>query len=123
MGADATSGGHPLLAAEVIARSGMDPAPSEQDLSVECPDCGRRQSLSEATVEPAEDPQDITAYRCAAGCRVLLVTGHPNPVPMPGSGRYRLGDLAVAPLVPSGLLIAMPAGGEVRLTPHVQAPP
>lgn len=111
---------HPLLASEVIARSGVDPAPGEADLEIGCPDCGRVQTLAEATVEPADDPQDITAYRCAAGCRVLLVTGHPNPVPMPGSGRYRLGDLALAPLVPSGVLIRMTSGREVRLTPHVR---
>ncbi len=111
---------HPLLASEVIARSGTDPAPGEGDLTIECPTCGRRQTLAEALVEPAEDPQDISAYRCADGCMVLLTTGHPNPVPLPGSGRYRLGDLALAPLVPSGVLIRMPSGREIRLTPNVQ---
>lgn len=111
---------HPLLASAIIRGSGMDPAPTEAQLWVDCPDCDRNQSLAEAAVEPAEDPQDITAYRCANGCAVLLVTGHPNPVPLPGSGRYRLGDFAIAPLAPTGLLINMPSGHDVRLTPHTQ---
>jgi hypothetical protein len=111
---------HPLLASEVIARSGTDPAPGEEALWIDCPQCGRHQSLAEASVEPADDPQDITAYRCAAGCAVLVVTGHPNPVPMPGSGRYRLGDLAIAPLVESGLLIDLPSGREIRLASHAR---
>ncbi len=111
---------HPLLASEVIGLSGLDPAPTESQLWVDCPVCMRHQSLAEAHVEPADDPQDITAYRCANGCAVLLLTGHPNPFPMPGSGRYRLGDLAVAPLVESGLLIDMPSGNQVRLTPGVR---
>lgn len=114
---------HPLLASDVIAASGLDPAPGEDALSVDCPECGRTQVLAEATLEPADDPQDVSAYRCATGCRVLLVTGHPNPVPMPGSGRYRFGDFAVAPLVPSGLRITMPSGREILLTPNVTPPP
>jgi hypothetical protein len=117
-----SAGRHPLLASQVIALSGMDPGPGEADLSVDCPHCGRHQSLAEAVVEPATDPQDITAYRCVTGCQPLLATGHPNPVPMPGSGRYRLGDYALAPLVPSGVLIRLPSGRDVRLTPQVQAP-
>jgi hypothetical protein len=106
---------HPLLASEVIRRSGMDPGPVEDDLWIDCPACHRHQSLADARVEPADDLQDITAYRCVNGCTVLTVTGHPNPVPMPGSGRYRLGDYAIAPLVPSGLLITLPTGRAVRL--------
>ncbi len=113
---------HPLLASEVIALAGTDPAPGEDALWIDCPTCGRHQSLAEATVEPADDPQDVTAYRCATGCAVVLLTGHPNPMPIPGSGRYRLGDLALAPVAPSGLLITMPSGREIRLTPHPLRP-
>ncbi len=111
---------HPLRASEVIRRSGMDPGPDDSELWIDCPVCDRHQSLADAQLEPAEDPQDITAYRCANGCMVVTVTGHPNPVPLPGSGRYRLGDFAVVPLVPSGLVITMPSGREVRLTTHVR---
>lgn len=114
---------HPLLASDVIARSGTSGAPGEDQLWVDCPDCHRHQSLAEAVIEPAADAQDITAYRCTNGCRVLAVTGYPNPVPMPGSGRYRLGDFVLAPLVPSGLLITLSSGREVRLTPQVGWPP
>ncbi len=113
---------HPLLASEVIRRSGMDPAPAEAQLEVECPRCGRQQSLAEATVEPAEDPQDITAYRCASGCAVVAVTGYPNPMPMPGSGRYRLGDFVIAPSAPSGVLVTLPSGRLVRLTAQPGSP-
>lgn len=111
---------HPLLASEVIERSGMVPGPTEAQLWVDCPTCRRHQSLAEASVEPADDPQDITAYRCATGCVVVLVTGYPNPMPIPGSGRYRLGDYVLAPLVPSGVVINLPSGRNVRLTPHVR---
>ena len=107
--------GHPLLATDVIARSGTDPAPGDAQLRVQCPSCGRLQTLAECALEPADDPQDITAYRCVDGCAVVLTTGHPNPVPMPGSGRYRLGDLALAPRGPGGLHITMPSGREIRL--------
>jgi hypothetical protein len=111
---------HPLLAAEVIRRSGMDPAPTAAQLWADCPQCQRHQSLAEASVEPAADPQDITAYRCASGCAIVAVTGYPNPMPIPGSGRYRLGDFVLAPVAPSGLLVNMPSGHDVRLTPHVE---
>ena len=113
---------HPLLASEVIRRSGMDPAPTEAQLHVECPHCGREQSLAEATVEVAADAQDITAYRCVGGCAVVAVTGYPNPMPIPGSGRYRLGDFVIAPTAPSGLLVTLPSGRVVRLTPASEPP-
>lgn len=109
---------HPLLASTVIAQGELDPSPGEDRLWVDCPDCGEHQSLAQASVEPAPDPQDVTAYRCRQGCRVLLVTGHPNPVALPGSGRYRIVDFVVAPLVPSGLLINLSSGRDVRLTPY-----
>lgn len=113
---------HPLLASDVIARSGLPAPPVEGDLRVECPVCARHQTLAEASVEPATDPQDVTAYRCMNGCAVLIATGHPNPVPLPGSGRYRLGDYALVPLAPSGLLITLSSGRVVRLTPNVASP-
>ncbi len=113
---------HPLLASAVIQSSGVDPAPGDDQLWVDCPVCHRHQSLAEASTEPAMDPQDITAYRCADGCAVMLVTGHPNPLPMPGSGRYRLGDYAIAPTGREGVLIHMPSGRDVRLTPSPTTP-
>lgn len=98
----------------------MNPAPTEAQLWADCPVCERHQTLADAVVEPAQDPQDITAYRCANGCTILVVTGHPNPMPVPGSGRYRLGDFVVAPMVASGLLINMPSGRDVRLGPFTR---
>ena len=89
---------HPLTAQDVLARTGRPLLDS--DVVATCPDCGTEQRLSEARLERAERPEDISAYRCLNGCRVLVVTGHPLPLPGLGGKRYVLGDYAIEGMVP-----------------------
>ena len=93
---------HPLRWSDVLNRAGVDANVSDAHVFVVCDECGTRQALAEAPLEPAEDPNDITAYRCRNGCGIVAVTGFPSPVAVPGSGRHRLGDYIVQARASSG---------------------
>ena len=65
--------------------------------------CGVMQRASKMPLEPAEDPSEITAYRCRNGCAVLLVTGHPSPIPLPSAQRFWIGDYGIGANTTAGI--------------------
>ena len=93
---------HPLRIADVLSRGGLSPA-SDSLVTIRCEVCGVMQRASKMPLEPAEDPSEITAYRCRNGCAVLLVTGHPSPIPLPGAQRFRIGDYGTGANTTAGI--------------------
>jgi hypothetical protein len=88
---------HPVRAEDVFARAPEDFTPPVRDhmILLRCETCGAEQTLRNCSIELADDPNDITACRCMRGCQVVLVTGFPTPIPLPDSGRYRMGDYCI----------------------------
>ncbi|MCW2572075.1 MAG: hypothetical protein JWO88_2133 [Frankiales bacterium] len=82
---------HPLLVSELMKSAKIDPFLTEAQIWTHCLDCLRLQSLSEATIEPADDPQVITRYWCLNGCRALVVTAYAS-WPQAPKNSYRLRD-------------------------------
>ena len=93
---------NPLLIEDVLSRGGLSPA-SDSLVTIRCEVCGVMQRASKTPLEPAEDPCEITAYTCRNGCAVLLVTGHPSPIPLPGAQRFRIGDYGIGTNTTAGI--------------------
>ena len=85
-----------------LSRGGLSPA-SDSPVTIRCEVCGVMQRASKMPLEPAEDPSEITAYRCRNGCAVLLVTGHPSPILLPGAQRFRIGDYGIGANTTAGI--------------------
>ncbi len=63
----------------------------DSDMNTECPACGTKQNLSEATLSLDGDD---TIYSCKNGCQPLAVISRPGMVAWPGRG-FRLQDYVV----------------------------
>ena len=64
---------------------------TDKDMTTECPACGVKQLLSEASLSLDEDN---TIYTCKNGCQPIVVVSRPGLVAWPGRG-YRLGEHVV----------------------------
>jgi hypothetical protein len=93
---------HPLRAEEVFAQGEDQPPRADDSMTVTCPDCGREQTLAEAELRPAADPEHVTDYWCENGCRPVVSTGH-APADRTPEGAWRVGDFVVQPLLNSGM--------------------
>jgi hypothetical protein len=106
---------HPLRISDVMRRAGIKPVFPDSAYLSTCAACGTEQSLGEATLEPATEPENITSYRCKNGCAVLAVTGHPDPARGPDSRRYNVTDFSVEPIAPGGIYIRLANGNVMWL--------